>query len=472
MDTLLIDRDGTASRLAAEGKFALSSGETDRASEKYAQAGEALERSLAAARKSDDVHLLRFLAATHYYLGGHYQKALKLANRIEGRLLPSATRSLLPQFLADVRERASQGYKRRMREEFSRLWLAKEYRRILNLLKDHPYIYEQVPLAFLRASLCSELEQWQAAAEFYAMALPTFQDGSDLMLVSVARILAMPAEGRTDEAWAYISRLRELVPNAVTNLVASFVCFFRASRVSGDERVAIHREQLRYFDEGLAAYERLPDTRRQHHEMRTITAVCFAAASHAALRLGDDVVTRSVIERSIRFAPDAPGPLTARGMMTYPSQEAVNDFRKAAALPAPGYAPFLFLSHHAFVNGQLDEAERLCREALSRNPGRPVRAQLLGWLAVFRDCAGAPREQIEELFSQAFAVDPGHGEVAANYKLFKEGFPAVPRSELRRWDMRLASGEMEPDGFAGNPKWSSRTSQDTHMRELLLAGAM
>ncbi|MDY3557086.1 hypothetical protein R5W24_006273 [Gemmata sp. JC717] len=469
MNALLIDRDGTASRLAAEGKLALGSGETALAAEKYAQAGAAIERSWASARRSDARNLARFLAATQYYLGGHYGRALKLANRIEARLLPPETRPLLTPFMANVRARAAQGYASEMRQAFSRLWLAQDYKRLLNELKDHPYVYDRVGLAFLRGSLCQELERWDAGAAFYAMAISEFPDGSDIVLLSVARVLGLPAEGRIDEAWAYIGRLRELVPNTVTNLVASFVCFFRASRASGADRAELHKEQLRYFDEGLAGYEKLPSERQQDPEMQTITAVCFSAASHAALRLGDDVVTRSVVDRSIRFAPHAPGPLTARGVMSYPSQEAVDDFRKAAALPNPGYAPFLYLAHQAFINGRLGEAEQLCQEALARNPGRPVRAQLLGWLAVIRDCQGAPREQVEGLFSQAFEVFPGHGEVEANYRIFKADVPVTPKAEPR-WSIRLKRDDVEEYGFAGRPRWAE-AGRKSHIYEVLLAGA-
>ena len=53
-------------------------GDTDRARACYLEAGKLIEASIANERKQSEKHLLRFLAASQYYHGGHYEKALAL----------------------------------------------------------------------------------------------------------------------------------------------------------------------------------------------------------------------------------------------------------------------------------------------------------------------------------------------------------------------------------------------------------
>src|SRR5206468_11638913 len=117
---------------------------------------------------------------------------------------------------------------------------------------------------------------------------------------------------------------------------------------------------------------------------------------------------RAVADEAIAFEPEAPGPWTARGILTYPGEQAVKDFRKAAALPGAGYAPFYYLAHHAFHRGQFREAFSLCQKALARRPRRVIPAHLYGWMAVCLDCSGGSPEEVEALFQKAFEIDPGN----------------------------------------------------------------
>lgn len=467
-----IDQTDPATLAASEGQAALGRGDTALARTKFVEAGDTLLREVAGAYKHADKTLLWFLAATQFYKGGEYHRALELTKKIEARLLPEKTRDLLPQFVRDVNFRTSPDYVARMRQTCTRLWHSGEYRQILDLLQDHPYVYDSGPLAFLRAVLCAKLGQWRAAALFYAMAIPGVPDGSDFMLMAISRALYLPAEGRVEEAWEYISRLRELLPNSVTNIVASLVTFFRASQQAGAERLSLHQEQLRYFEEGWRVFKALPLSKQQHPEMRSIMSICIDAAMMAYMRLGRDTQARAVVEEVIALEPNAPGPLTARGMLTYPSDKAVNDFRIAACLPSPGYVPFLFLAHHAFDSDRFAECERLCREALARKPGRIVQAQLHGWIAVCRGCMGASREEVEELFNQAFEIDPDNEQVAANYQVFKESREAASPTPTNRWNTRVNSDSVEPDFVTWESEHSGVSGRDATVQELLLAGSI
>ncbi|HEX4611985.1 MAG TPA: hypothetical protein VH092_27560, partial [Urbifossiella sp.] len=419
------DRADPATLAAAEGQAALGRGDTALARAKFVEAGDILLREVRGTPGHADQTLLRFLAATQFYKGGEYRRALDLSKKLEARLLPKKTRDLLPTFRRDAATRTDPGYRGRMRDTCARLWAAGEYRQILDLLKDHPYVYDTAPLAFIRAVLCEELGQWKAAAVFYAKAIPGAEDGSDFMLMAVGRALGMPAEGRVEEAWENIRHLRDLFPNATTNIAASFVAFFRASRMAGAERQALLREQVQYFEEGWRAYLTLPPATRLRPVMRHLVTVGFGAAAVALRRLGERDRLRILVDEVTRREVDSPAALTARGMLTYPSQEAVADFERAAALPNPGYFPFLYLAHHALRGGRIAECERLCREALLRNPSPAIQARLYGWIAVCRDRVGVPRAEVEDLFRQALEIDPDNDQVRANYRIFRETAAAV-----------------------------------------------
>src|SRR5262249_51582156 len=136
---------------SAEGFAALGVGDTALARKKHAEAGAILERDMKAHRGSDK-QLLRFLAATQYYKGGDYQKAKELANKIDARALPKHVRGLLPQFLNDVKFRASPNYEIGVRKTLLALWLQNEHEKALDVLKEHPYVIPPDRLAFLRAS--------------------------------------------------------------------------------------------------------------------------------------------------------------------------------------------------------------------------------------------------------------------------------------------------------------------------------
>ncbi len=441
MNATLVDRKGIASRLAAEGSFAIGCGYTTLAAEKYAEAGKELERRLAAARKAPDRHLLRFLAATQYYLGGHYQRAFHLSKHIEARFLSPSSRKLLPKFLKDVRERSSPNYKERMRKSLTQLWIAKDYEKVLDVLKDHQFIYGQGPLAFLRAVTCAELREWKVAAVFYAMAFPGVADGSDLMMMAAGHALIVPSEERVDEAWEYISQLHKLLPNAVTNIVASITCFFRASKATEENRLLMHRDQLRYFEEGRRAYQILPVDRQNHPEMRDILSMGFNAALMALIRLGDDAQARVMVEEAIRFEHNDP-------------------------------ETFIQLAEYAFHRGQVSQAERLCNLALTKRLSNVVRAQVLGCLAVFQDCLGNPRAQVESLFRQAFDLDPGNENVATNYKVFTDTVTSTPVNGTKRWNLDPIRKPFDPDMISWESSQISGANRNARVRDVLFAGAM
>src|SRR5437763_6159486 len=82
-----VQLDGEAARAAAEGQAALDAGDTQRARERFRDAGAAVEARVGQLVKQPAKQLARFAAAAQYHRGGHYRKALELAQRVEARFL-------------------------------------------------------------------------------------------------------------------------------------------------------------------------------------------------------------------------------------------------------------------------------------------------------------------------------------------------------------------------------------------------
>ena len=98
MTLALVDQEGHATIATAEGQVALMKGDTLRAKQMFEEAGDILLANVANVRKQSEKHLVRFLAASQYFKGGLYQKALDLCAKIQMKLLAPPYRPLFSRF--------------------------------------------------------------------------------------------------------------------------------------------------------------------------------------------------------------------------------------------------------------------------------------------------------------------------------------------------------------------------------------
>jgi hypothetical protein len=207
----IIDASGEASRAATEGLAAIGTGDTDRAAALLKTAGEILEARSAKTRKPSDKHLIRFLAASQYYHGGHYQRAQELARKIEARRLVGETRALFKKFVRDVRDRSASNYRSRMMSALQRAWRAKDYEKVIKILQDHPYVLPRGKMALLRAYCCQALADPRAAAIFFEDARKFEPENADLAHASIREGtpgMASANGARTD--WPALAQLLKL----------------------------------------------------------------------------------------------------------------------------------------------------------------------------------------------------------------------------------------------------------------------
>ena len=76
-----VDKQGEVTRIALEAQIALEAGDTLRAQSLFHQAAEMMESAVTGLKKASERDLARFLVATHYYLGGHYDRAARQGQR-------------------------------------------------------------------------------------------------------------------------------------------------------------------------------------------------------------------------------------------------------------------------------------------------------------------------------------------------------------------------------------------------------
>ena len=295
-----VDRRGEASRAAAEGQFALARGDTRVARQKYAEAGRVLEREATAAR-GPELHLLRFLAASNYYRGGHYATAQKLANRVEERHLPEAVRPLFPPFAREVRRRARPDYAPEVRRRLTSLLIGDRYADVLDALRQHPFLFTPVDLAFLRAAACDSLGEFEASSRFYKLALQYQPDDPELMSSSAAELFQQLERGDLPALERCLAQRLEHLPHAVTYAVACLVRFWLAT--SGPAPPVGLPEAIQHANTAWTLYQRLPATTARDPNVRESLALALVTAAAVATRLGRSDQAAEFAARATKVDP-------------------------------------------------------------------------------------------------------------------------------------------------------------------------
>jgi tetratricopeptide (TPR) repeat protein len=306
------------SKIAAEGHMALGRGDIDRARACYLEAGKLFEADIANERKQSEKHLLRFLAASQYYHGGHYDKALALGRKIEARFLDGKARELLPQFMKDATARAKPNYVAKMRQTVAKLWQRAEYQAIIELFQQHRYVLPSPELAAMRALCCEQMKQYRAAALFFGDAVRMSSQRPDIVFLAVSYIYFMLfRQNQLTEAKEYLAHLVKEVPHALTFAGASLLRHFEAaSPMKTDEQRKLSEEQVRLFEKAFALYNDLPASHREDLNFRNALAETAAAAAVGFVNLGQRNRALEICDWAHALSPDLPAPREIQRLIT------------------------------------------------------------------------------------------------------------------------------------------------------------
>jgi tetratricopeptide (TPR) repeat protein len=431
----MIDASGESTRAAAEAQAALAAGNTERAAVLFKSAAELLEARIANARKQSDKHLLRFLAASQYYHGGLYPRAQELSRKIEARLLPPETRAVFENYVRDLRDRSASDYGLRMRTAFARAWKDENYQKVLSLLQDHPYVLPPAKMAYFRALCCRSLGESRAAILFFEDALRFAPEDLDLIHAAGSNALVLAGQDRLADAWTHIRHQLDSTGHVFPTIIASLIRSFQARVAESEaEKQELLREQIKYFEKAWNLYHQLPAKHQDDPDTRKLIELALEAAALGMWRLGDKAESRRLSEQFIAFAPTAYAPRTVRGVINYPSDKALQDFRVAIERGDPSYQPYYYLAHEALTRGDYISAATWSEASLRHRPSNPIKAQLLEWLAIARSYLGQDPKEIEKLFVQAQELDPRNARVAHNAAVF-QSMSAAPLIPHQQWDL-------------------------------------
>ncbi len=435
-----IDQKGEVTNIALEAQAALQDGDTERSARLFRKAGEMLEASVAGLARPSERDLARFLAATHYDKGGANPEAARVCDRIQPRRLPSRVRHLYPPFLKDVRERSAPGYRdnydRTLLEQFQFAMKAgnqSSAQKVIDLLKEHPYILPPTLMAHVRASCCEVLGKRRAATLFYQRA---WQFDPDNGFYPYAYLNSLCKEGKHAEAWKIVEVQLKEQPGArwsiyaLSTLHAIPMSLFEAS---SDFDNRLWHEHLRniVFLFMRSIHTMSPAEKRA---LDPLIDHAFLLAWVSYLELDDIRGQKEVLERWIEARPHSPRPYELRGLMTYPGPASERDFREAVRLGSRDPLPYYFLAHDALTSGRFLECERQCDRALRSVPEPAIRADLLVWQAVSRWSLGRDREQVRPLLAEARNLRPDDVPIAELARAFEENGRAAHPPVPIKWE--------------------------------------
>jgi tetratricopeptide (TPR) repeat protein len=413
---------GETTQLTLEAEVALRNGDTVRAQELFQEAGKKLERAVRRVRKESEKGFLRFLAATQYYKGGHYQEAGRLCNRIQGRLLSPAIGAAYEPFLQDVRMRCAPDYSARMRGTLGEHYRKQQYQEILLILQSHPYLFPPAELAFLRAVCCANLNEFPAAALFYADALRFNPDSLGVLFGCAGSLLHLIEARRFDDARVFAGEQLKRIPHPITHISLSMLSYHQASEASQEEeKRRFSEDQTKWFEKAWEGFRSLPTVQSENADLREYMILCLQAAPFGYLRLGRKGEAERVCDEAVVFAPSSAGVRAIRALITYPAQGAITDWEEALRLGDPLPYPHFYLAHAALRRGDFATADLHCVRGLERTPGQLMRAQLLEWRALCRWHLGDDQDIVRKFFVEALTLAPEDAHIANNRILFEHG---------------------------------------------------
>ena len=304
-----------ASAAACQAGGALAGGDTALARAKYCIAGDILKKASEGIRKSSEKLDMRFLAASQYYYGGDYKKALRLCSRIEERLLPPTSRDSFAKFFSQVRIRSSPTYRTVIRSELMGLERASRFDEILEVLKLHQYVLSPGAMAHIRGTCCEALRDYRTAAIFFADAarFENYPDGLLFQAAMAPRKLQGP--GKLSESWDYMGHFLRLYPHPLMSATASLMCYNRALTMTGKEQEEQFRLQIEHFEKAECQLRESPLAPTAIDDVRGLMSLGFQAASLTFARLGDLDRAKMVADSAIAIYPVSLSPKEAQASL-------------------------------------------------------------------------------------------------------------------------------------------------------------
>lgn len=285
MITLTHNLEHEASILSMEGETALYEADNVLSRKKHVKAAKILQRYANGTRKTKVRHLRRLLAATQYFKAGLYKRAARLASRIESRFLSEDDKKIFQTFRSQVRRRAKSSYVLAIRKYVEHYQKKGGFKEIASLVWHHPYIYERIGLAFMRAYTSVQLKQYFAAGTF---AYASHRFGLDPIKTLELAFLPYLAEQSSglEEGCSAAEKFSKCFPHPMAYLVTSSFLYRAANSTKGEKRRELATKQISHFEKAGVDYRNLPIEYQNDADVRffLFTSAATAAIAYSWLK--------------------------------------------------------------------------------------------------------------------------------------------------------------------------------------------
>ncbi len=271
-----------ASILSMDGETALYSADNALARDKHSRAAKILQKHANGAGTSAERHMLRFLAATQYFKAGFYLRALRLVRRIEPRFLSEHDKQLFQNFRNEVRRRTNPKYVESILKRVQHYQQKNEFKQVAALAWHHPYVFDRIALAYIRAYTSVRSKEYFAAGTF-AYAADRF--GLKNYPTKIIELAFLPcvaefSEG-TEEGWLAAKDFTRYWPHPMAYLVASSILYRLANSTKGETRREWAKKQTEYYRKADIDYLKLPIEYQNDGDVRLFLFTCAATAAIA-----------------------------------------------------------------------------------------------------------------------------------------------------------------------------------------------
>lgn len=271
----IVDPDGSITRAMIEAEGAIARGDTDESRVQYGIVGKSLLKKARSVLRTRDKHFLRYLAARRFFDGGDYKTAMLIIPTIEIPLLPSDIRNECIAFRKKAQERSRNEYPQATRDLFKYLFESRQFDRILQLFRDHPYVMLPTVMAMFRSLLCAELKNYAASVSFMISAMKfgfqphiTANTREDVFFQMACFPLISSTKGDFEGAWKHVQTAVRLAPkHAAYYISGTSILYLAGYRESGPNRL-IWAERL--VDYAKKAWQLLPEATNEFRNNKEV----------------------------------------------------------------------------------------------------------------------------------------------------------------------------------------------------------
>jgi len=314
-----------------------------------------------------------------------------------------------------------------------------EWDRALDLLRVWRAYIDPALVSYLRGSIWLEAGDPGTAALFYEHAFKCQGDNQNyLAMFLYALNLADPAAAR-NRAEQILHEHGKYSPVVVSR--AADIKFMSARTTSEAEAHRVFELLEPILKSTLAEFEQQDPSKIDYKSY--VMALALLGFSYEFL--GKWQAAGEFYSRGLQLDPYNDALLVARGILLYgTSPRALSDLDMAIRTGSPLIWPYVFLAHHALLNGRFEECRRLCDRALNMNGSAAVMSEVSEWMAIAQAGLGFPAEMVRASFDNAIRLDSSSERAKRNFAAFEAAHKPIT---INIWETR-SPGAVRTSGLA------------------------